>query len=173
MDKIAIIQKYNDPQGIHEKACSDLALSGSKAGFDIIGMHKDTFDRNLLTDANLLVIANILSLHKSQRNDLENIIFNGAMFVRLLMDLSEIEQNTIDKKMYDISQKNYFCSPKIFSTYLDLGTGIKNGELSCLAGPIDESWKQIDNFVKEKAVAHFWRDIDRILQRKRILNNGN
>lgn len=176
MDKIAIIQRFTNPQGIHEMACSDLALSGTMLGFDIIGMYNDTFNKKLLINAELLIITDLLSLHKSQKNDLEEIIFNDTLFVRLIMDLSEIEKDTINYKIYELSQKNYFCSPDIFKKYLLYFKDLKiDGQLTFLAGKIDESWNNMENTVKqdqEKAQINFWRDIDYILQRKRILKDA-
>lgn len=178
MDKIAIIQRFTNPQGMHEKACSELALSGSAAGFDIIGMYNDTFDKKLLLGADLLIITDILSLPMAHKNDLETILFNGALFVRLVMDLSEIENNAIDYKIYELSEKNYFCSPNIFKKYLLHIKDLKicDGQLTFLAGKIDESWNDFINTEKkdqEKAQTNFWRDIDYILQKKRILENVN
>lgn len=175
MERIAIVQKYNDSAGIHEKVCFMLACAGSSAGFDIMGMHKDRFYKKLLTECDLIVVTDILDLHAAQKKELMDIIINiKPLFVRCVMDLSEIENNAVDIKLYKLSKKNYFCSPAIFKEYIELEV---DGDLSFLAGKIDDSWNKISDIDKDidekekRARMDFWRDINMILSKERTLND--
>lgn len=173
MDRVLLIQKYIDPKGIHEKTCLMLAYVGASIGFDIIVIHKDKFDASLFNEAEIIIITDFLYLQREQQQKVENALFNkNKVFVRCVMDLSEIEKDMVNHKLYRLSKKNYFCSPQIFRSYLDLNI---RGDLSFLAGRIDESWsgllkveKQNEQSIKN-ARCDFWRDIDNILQQERTL----
>lgn len=174
MEKVVLLQRYENPEGKHEIFCSNLALAGARNGFDIIGMHKDKFDKDLLHEAEMIIITDFLSFHTAQKIEIKNhLLKKDAQFVRIVTDLSEIEANDIDRTIYILSKKNYFCSPKIFKKYLEIDI---HGAIAFLAGKIDDSWQDLpnmDNQIEEKtkkAIKTFWHFIDVLLQRKKILD---
>lgn len=174
MEKTVLLQKYETPAGAHETTCINLALAGARAGFDIIGMHKDKFDKGLLFKTEMIIVTDMLNLHTQQKAELKQVIIDKKTpYVRCVMDLSEIEANDIDREIYEQSKRNYFCSPEIFKKYHDLKI---YGLLTFLAGKIDESWKGLPGMDKRiderinKSIKEFWLYIDVLLQREKILN---
>jgi hypothetical protein len=148
--KIAYVQDYSKEGGA-EISNKHVVTIGENLGFDVVGITPSNFHKNILFNADMIIINNFFEFEKLQHDVVMQAIYEkGIPFVKYDHDHRELKRVNFSKQLFTRSVLNIFLSPlhmeKSINAY---GSQIKKHSV-CLPLSINtKQFKRIENISRE------------------------